>query len=83
MPDGVAPEFSTSELDAKGVKLRFQGEWMTCKKCGAKEKSHKDKLSNWTFVGVDDGGFYVCNRCYKTDVVQELLRDYLTTSENG
>lgn len=62
---------------------RFQGEWMTCKKCGAKEKSHKNKQSNWTFIQVDNGGFYVCNNCYSQETLQELLRDHLKRLENG
>lgn len=83
MPDNLSPEEHDRLVAYVASNKRFQGEWMTCKKCGAKEKSSKHKLTNWSYIQVDNGGFYVCNGCYSQKTITELLRDHLKRSENG
>lgn len=83
MPDNLSPDEHDQLVKIVAAMQHFKGQWMTCKKCGAKEKSHLDKMSNWSFIQVDNGGFYVCNGCYNQETLQELLRDHLKQSENG
>lgn len=73
MPKGVPPKLKQDVGDMYDPSTRFQGEWMHCKGCGRKEKSSPKKESNWTYVQVDDSGFYICPFCFKNGLLQPLI----------
>lgn len=43
--------------------MPFKGELMTCAICGKKQKSDREVGSNWTYIRLNDSGFYVCPDC--------------------
>lgn len=42
----------------------FDGQVMTCKNCGRKERSSPYKSSDWNHIEIEGVGFYICPQCW-------------------
>jgi len=78
MPDGKPPKLYAEIGENPTNTPRFQGEWMRCKGCGIAQKSNKNQESNWTFIQIDDTGFYVCPKCFGNGRFKDHIRDLMT-----